>query len=421
MKILHLNSYKDNGGAGKAASRINLALQNQGIDSELWVNFSPHNSKVKTFSSGIINHGFTAAAIVLERIISKLNLKPLKTPFSFSLFGKDISAHPSVIQADILHLHWINHAFMRPADLAKLGKLGKPIVWTFHDSNAFTGGCHVRYSCDHFKRECGNCPLLKSPYPNDWSHRIWKRKAKAYSDMKFHVIAPSKWMADSVKQSKLLSNRNIHVIHNTLNTEVFKPLSKQESKKQIHINNKTFVMLSGFMPSRNDRHKGTSYLIKALEIIIKEIAAEQIELLVFGNRNQKNLPDFPVKVTFLGKIESEEELAKCYSAADVFLAPSLEDNLPYTVMESLACGTPVVAFKTGGIPDMVKHKENGYLADYKSFEDLARGIKWVFDHPERQYLNDQARQTVENLFSPAVIASRHIELYKSLIFKDVSA
>lgn len=418
LKIIHINTYRDNGGAGKAAGRLNLALKQQGVDSKLWVNFSfQKDSNYNTFSSGLVRRAIAAGGIILEQMMGKLLLRPLKTPFSFSVWGKDISEHPAVNSADILHIHWINHGFLKPADLAKLGKLPKPIVWTFHDSNAFTGGCHVRYSCNHFENECGNCPLLKDSNPNDWSHRIWKQKRKAYSAVPFQIIAPSSWMSDSVHRSKLLGDRAVHVIPNTLDTTVFKPLDKDVAKQVLGIAAEKFVMLSGFMPSRNDQHKGTSYLLEALEMISKQIPQEKIELVVFGNRDERNVPNFPVKVTFLGRIDNEERLAGCYSAADVFLAPSLEDNLPYTVMESLACGTPVVAFTTGGIPDMVKHLESGYLAKYRSAGDFADGISWVYNHPERKVLNENARQTIENHFSEEVIAQQHIALYNSLLKK----
>ncbi|HUH32843.1 MAG TPA: glycosyltransferase, partial [Daejeonella sp.] len=222
MKIVQINTYRDNGGAGKAAGRLNFALKQQGVDSSLWVNFSFAKDKDQNnFSSGMFRQALAAAGIIVERILAKMLLKPLKTPFSFPVWGKDISNHPAVKAADILHIHWINHSFLKPADLAKLGKLGKPIVWTFHDSNAFTGGCHVRYSCNHFENECGNCPLLKDSSPGDWSHRIWQQKEKAYSAVDFQVIAPSGWMKDSVQRSKLLRHRTVDVIPNTLNTSVF--------------------------------------------------------------------------------------------------------------------------------------------------------------------------------------------------------
>jgi glycosyltransferase involved in cell wall biosynthesis len=418
LKVLQINTYRDNGGAGKAAGRLNRALQREGVDSELWVNFAfDKSAEHRNFSSSFISRGIAAAGIILERIMAKLLLKPLKTPFSFPLWGTDISRHPAVLEADILHVHWINHGFLRPADLARLKSLKKPIVWTFHDSNAFTGGCHVRYSCDHFENECGNCPLLKNSSPDDWSHRIWKQKDKAYAGLHFQIIAPSEWMAESVRRSKLLGDRKTHQIPNTLNTEIFKPMDKSLAREARDISKDKFVMLSGFMPSRNDLHKGTSYLLEALETVVKQISADDIELIVFGNRDNKNVPQFPVKVTFLGRIDNEEQLARCYSAADCFLAPSLEDNLPYTVMESLACGTPVIGFKTGGIPDMVSHKQSGYLAEYKSSEDLANGIAWLYKQQERETISMNARQAVMDNFSEPVIAARHIGLYNSLLQK----
>src|SRR5579863_2932011 len=164
------------------------------------------------------------------------------------------------------------------------------------------------------------------------------------------------------------------------------------------------------MPSRKDLHKGTDYLLVALELLKARLdtKAENIELVVFGNRNTENMPEFPFKTNFLGTISDDEWLALCYSAADAFLIPSLEDNLPNTVMESLACGTPVIAFTTGGIPDMVKHEQNGYLAEYRSSESFADSMEWIINHPDRERLQQQARQTVMDNFSEEVISRKHI-------------
>jgi glycosyltransferase involved in cell wall biosynthesis len=175
--------------------------------------------------------------------------------------------------------------------------------------------------------------------------------------------------------------------------------------------------MSGFMPSKNDKHKGTQYLIGALNELAArpEIDNSLIELVIFGNKNDKDVPVFPFKTTWLGTINKDEHLAKCYAAADVFVTPSLEDNLPNTVMESLACATPVVAFKTGGIPDMVKHLQNGYLAAYESATDLADGIEWLYLTEDSELIQKEARRTVLNEFSPEVIAIKHEELYHTLI------
>ena len=211
--------------------------------------------------------------------------------------------------------------------------------------------------------------------------------------------------------------RNIAVIPNTIEIDVFKPYVKTEAKKILKISSKHFVIMSGFMPSKHDKHKGTQYLIAALNELAArpEIPNEQIELVIFGNKEEKNIPEFPFKTTFLGTINKDEHLAKCYSAADVFVLPSLEDNLPNTVMESLACATPVVAFKTGGIPDMVKHLQNGYLAKYESATDLADGIEWLFLNEDRETIQKEARRTILQHFAPTVIATKHEELYLELL------
>ncbi len=404
--------------------RLNKALKAKGLDSELAVNFLFRaNPEVQNLSKSFFSKFFAAFGIMLERITAKLFTKNVPIPFSFPVWGKDISGHQLVKSADIIHLHWINHAFLRPQDIAKLSDLNKPIVWTFHDSNAFTGGCHVRYDCDHFLKECGNCPVLKYHGPDDSSRQIWKKKENAYSKLDLTIIAPSRWMAESVKKSSIFGSAYVINIPNTVDTNVFKPTAKLEARAKLGLDPGKFILMSGFMPSRKDLHKGTPYLIEAINLFINnhQVSPDSVELLVFGNRDEKNVPEFSIPTTFLGTISDDEKLALCYSAADVFLAPSLEDNLPNTVMESLACGTPIAAFTTGGIPDMVKHKYNGYLAEYRSSADLAAGIAWIYNYPDKAELNFNARQTVEDYFSEGSIAGQHIELYKSLLDNHVPA
>lgn len=418
LKVVHLNTYDGNGGAGRGCLRLSNALIAQGIDSRIVVHYKfgqdPH---IKTFNNNAFQKGWTAASIILERVLAKRYLKPLRTPFSFTWFGRSVVNHPDVKAADVIHLHWINHGFLNPKHLAELAKLKKPIVWTFHDSNAFTGGCHVRYSCEHFLRQCGNCPLLVNASDNDISHRQWLQKNQGYANLDFNIIAPSSWMQNSVLKSSLMMGRVVQRIPNTLETDTFKPIDKIEAKKKAGLNPEKFVFLSGFMPSRKDLHKGTQYLLDSLDILKSRFGtkSEDIELVVFGNRNTEGVPEFPFKTTFLGTIKDDAQLANCYAAADAFLIPSLEDNLPYTVMESLACGTPVVAFTTGGIPDMVEHKHNGYLAEYRSSESFADGMEWMIKNNDRALLQRNARQTVIEKFSEEVVAEQHIALYQELV------
>lgn len=419
MKVVHLNTYEGNGGAGRACLRLNDALNGSGADSKVLVYFQfKPSTKTASFSKTPFQKAKAVLNILSERYLSKaLTKTELKTPFSLQWFGRSVIDHPDVKNADIIHLHWINHGFLSPKFLAEIDELEKPVVWTFHDSNAFTGGCHVRYSCENYFKECGCCPLLKLSGKDDISHQTWLRKKKAYSELNCHIVAPSRWMANSVKLSSLMGFRDVTVIPNTIETNVFKPYVKSEAKKFLKIDPDKFVLMSGFMPSKNDKHKGTSYLIDALNDLATRpgLIKENIELIIFGNKDNADMPEFPFKTTFLGTIANDEHLAKCYSAADVFVTPSLEDNLPNTVMESLACATPVVAFHTGGIPDMVRHLENGYLAEYESSEDLATGIEWLYHEDNGADIQKQARGTILTQFSESVIAEKHLLLYKSLI------
>jgi glycosyltransferase involved in cell wall biosynthesis len=418
LKVIHLNTYEGNGGAGRACLRLSDALNANGAQSAVMVFYQfKESSKTINFSNTTFKKSLALFNILAERFLVKPFVKAMKTPFSLQWFGRSVIKHPEVKNADIIHLHWVNHGFLSPKFLAQLDELDKPIVWTFHDSNAFTGGCHVRYDCENYHQQCGFCPLLKSSGKEDLSHQTWLKKMEAYANLNFHIVAPSQWMADSVKISSLLGARAVNVIPNTIETHIFKPYVKAEAKKVLKIAPEKFVLMSGFMPSKNDKHKGTAYLLEALQKFSKRpgVKKENIELVIFGNKENAEMPEFPFKTTFLGTINQDEHLAKCYSAADAFISASLEDNLPNTVMESLSCATPVIAFKTGGIPDMVKHMENGYLATYASAVDLANGMEWLYRHQNTVELQKEARRTILTEFSPDVIAEKHLNLYESLM------
>ncbi|MGF1924882.1 MAG: glycosyltransferase, partial [Bacteroidia bacterium] len=240
--MIHLNTYDGNGGAGRACLRLSNALRANGVDSSVAVYYKFGQSpSITNLSEGIFAKLRAIFNIMAERYLAKFFVKAVKTPFSLQWFGKSLKDNLLLKDADIIHLHWVNHGFLSPKFLAALDELEKPIVWTFHDSNAFTGGCHVRYSCEHFHQQCGNCPLLRFNGPKDISHQTWRRKQKAYTQLSFHVVAPSKWMASSVKQSSLLGVRGLTVIPNTIEVDVFKPYVKAEAKKILKIKPDTFV------------------------------------------------------------------------------------------------------------------------------------------------------------------------------------
>lgn len=418
MRVIHLNTYDGNGGAGRASYRLNNALKKAGVDSSLYTYIKlGKRADIKALYPDAVDKFFATLRILAERYLPRFYAKDLKVPFSLSFFGKDIHNHPELLKADIIHLHWINHGFLNPADLAKLALLNKPIVWTMHDSNVFTGGCHVRFDCQNYKNHCGFCPLLKDPEADDISHKTWERKKQAYQKLDAKYVSPSNWLANAAKESGLLKEKPVFTIPNTLETVIFKPLDKQTAKKSFRLKPDDFILLSGFMPSKKDAHKGTSYLVDALDLWLTQNPelVEKVTLVVFGNRNNQLPPPFKIPVKFLGTINDDKILAQAYAAADAFLTTSLDDNLPNTVMESLACGTPVISFKTGGIPDMVEHKKNGYLANYKDAEDFMEGLNWIYNHPDRELINANARKKVMENFSEEIIAKQHTDLYKFLM------
>jgi glycosyltransferase involved in cell wall biosynthesis len=420
MKVIHLNTYDGNGGAGRASYRLNAALRNAGVDSEMYT-YMKFGKKpdIHMLYPDFAGKAYATATILAERYLPRFYEEDLKVPFSLSYFGKDIHLHPAVVAADIIHLHWINHGFLNPSALAKLAILNKPIVWTMHDSNPFTGGCHVRFDCKNYQGNCGFCPLLKDSGADDVSHRIWVKKQYAYAQMKPQFISPSNWLAKAALQSGLLKDHLVQVIPNTLETAIFKPIEKSVARKSLKIDPDRFILLTGFMPSKKDAHKGTSYLIDALDLWIDQNPElkNKATLVVFGNRDSQSPPPFKIPVKFLGTINDDQKLASAYAAADAFLTTSLDDNLPNTVMESLACGTPVISFKTGGIPDMVEHQKNGYLAEYKNPKDFMKGIQWIYEHPDKEILNKNARAKVLDTFSEQNIAQQHIKVYQNLLSK----
>jgi glycosyltransferase involved in cell wall biosynthesis len=399
MNILLINTYS-HGGAGVAARRLQAALQ----------------------SSGTHTYLLTAAEagprwpFYAERLSFLPFERDKSVRFSFSLanFGHDLSKHPLVKKADVLHLHWINQGLLSIKNIQQLGALGKPIVWTLHDMWAFTGGCHYSGDCDHYLTGCGNCPYLRHPGPSDLSKRILKRKQNRFPGQ-IQFITCSEWLAGVARSSALLQSYPVAAIPNPIDTGVFKPLQASDSslfREKVGIKAGAQVVLFVAMKVSEER-KGFKYLQEALKLIKQEHPERPIEILVMGKSEPEALGGLPYPVHALGMLSSVDDLVKAYGAADVFVIPSLEDNLPNTVMESLACGTPVAGFQTGGIPEMVGHLHEGYIAPQRDAAGLAKGIIQVLDNLD--FMKNNARQKVLATFTNDRIAARYNALYKKLI------
>ncbi len=399
MNILLLNTYP-HGGAGVACRRLQTALQASGNTANLLTS-SEVGSRWPFYAERI-------SFVPYERD------KSVRFSFSLANFGKNLSQHPLVQQADVLHLHWINQGFLSLNSIRQLADLGKPIVWTLHDMWAFTGGCHYSRGCEHFKNECGNCPFLKTPAPRDLSNRVWRRK-QALFPKNIQFVTCSQWLAGVARSSGLLKNYPVTAIPNPIDTAVFKPSTEPERQRfrsEKGISPKAHVLLFAAMKV-NEERKGFRFLLEALQMMKVQRPDFQLEILVLGKAEPEALAALPYPVHALGLVQEQRELVQIYGAADVFAIPSLEDNLPNTVMESLACGTPVAGFATGGIPEMVGHLQEGFIAPQGDSGALAEGIFEVLEGKTLlETYREAARRKVEAHYANTVVARQYMQVYK---------
>ncbi|WEK19604.1 MAG: glycosyltransferase [Candidatus Pedobacter colombiensis] len=415
MKIIHLNTYDGHGIGGAAVLRLNKSLKQLGANSvAICLHKFDAQPNVKAISGTILGRVKATLSTFAERYLSKALVKRTKIGFSAQRFGCAVVQNPLIKNADVIHIHWINDGFLSPKFLAQLDELEKPIVWTFYDSSAFTGGCHDHQGCEHYHKECGLCPMLKISGKNDFSHQTWLRKKKAYSELNCHIVASDNLIAGAVKLSSLMGFREVTMIPNSIATNVFKPYLKTEAKKVLKISPDKFVVMIGSMSFQDDIFSDRSYLMEALNDLASRPGLDKGEIELVVLRNKTNV-EFPFKTTFLGEISNDEHLAKCYSAADIFLVSSVTEQLPNGVIESLSCATPVVAFKKGEVQQMIKHLENGYLAECGSTEDLATGVEWLYHDENTPDIQKEARRMILTEFSEPVIAEKHLLLYQSLI------
>lgn len=406
---------------GIAPHRLMRALQKCHIDARMLVRDKKSaDGTVITVNASFRKKLLNVFRFFWERwVIWSHNGFSRKNLFAVSIAntGNDISHLSEVKQADIIHLHWINHGFLSLEDIRKLLDMGKPIVWTMHDMWAFTGVCHYVGNCLKYRQHCGCCPLLKSSRSKDLSYRVFDRKQQVF-DKRITFVACSDWLALCARESYLLKNQDVISIPNPIDIDVFCLQSKLEAKRKFALSKNKKAILFG-AAKLSDPRKGYSYFCRAMELFARKYPSlnKEIELVFFGNSDVCLPATIPYQVRKVGYLTGEADMAALYNAVDVFVIPSLEDNLPNTVMEAMACGVAVVGFATGGIPQMIDHMQNGYVAGYASCEDLMKGIYWVLYQADIKKLTENARQKIVSCFSEEVIVERFRELYNSLILK----
>ena len=413
MNILILSTNDIQGGAARATYRLHQGLHDIGIASQMLVQTKLSDDRTVISPQTKLEKGWAKIRPTLDAIPLQFYQQRDRTPYSVQWLPDRIPSKIAEIDPDIIHLHWINAGYL---NIETIAKFNKPIVWTLHDMWAFTGGCHYSGECDRYNQSCGSCPQLNSKRDWDLSRWVWQRKAKAWQNLNLTIVTPGNWLAKCAASSSLFQNFSIKVIPNGIDTNVYKPISQSLARELFNLPKDKQLVLFGAMSATSDPRKGFNLLMPALQKLSYSQGQDQIELVVFGSSQPSDPPDFGFKVHYLGRLYDDISLALLYAAADVFVAPSVQDNLPNTVMEALACGTPSVAFNIGGMPDMIEHQQNGYLAQPFEIEDLAKGITWILEDKQRwQSLSNRAREKVEWEFTLSIQASKYLKLYNQIL------
>jgi glycosyltransferase involved in cell wall biosynthesis len=418
MKILFLNSSDTNGGAAIAAYRLFVGLRNEGVTVKMLVRDKVTNDPDIISCLDFDRKGWIGK---LDKLIWKIKnrirkQKWKKYPNRESIFLNDLDSISLLraihsIEFDILHLHFVANRFL---DLHELTKINKPIVWTLHDSWAFTGICHFFYDCKRYEESCGCCPMLHSDNPNDFTNQIWKIKNKIYKNCDLHIVTPSNWLGNCATKSSLFSGFPLSVIPNGISTQLYKPLPVTEARESLGLDADKHYLLFGAVHATSDSNKGFDLLIAALKQL-KQIDNKQIELLVFGAERSSSDLNLGFPTTYMGIIRDENKLVQIYNSADVVIVPSRSENFSNTILESLSCGTPVVGFGIGGNSDLINHKLNGYLANSFDTHDLANGIIWCLENNSSNVLSVAAQKGVESEYNMWNSSNKYLFLYNKVV------
>jgi glycosyltransferase involved in cell wall biosynthesis len=416
MKITHVSSADIRGGAARSTYRLHEALLRAGIDSTLYVlrKESDDPSVVQFYPPDRLLPRVHRASYRLFLRRTGFDRSGLRA-WNSSYFSDDRAEHRSHVLAqlptcDILHLHWVAGFVDYSYFFSHLPK--GPIVWTLHDMNPFTGGCHFDGGCGRFTRSCGSCPQLIGNGITDFSHECWTRKNRVYQALRpgnLHLVAPSQWLAREVRRSSLLSSHPVTVIPYGLDTDVFQPRDSRVARDVLGLRQDSKVILF-LVDWASEARKGLPQLVEALSAISDE---SKVCLVVLGN-GRADLPPRLSKVR-LEYVQSDRLLSIVYSAADVFVLPAIQDNLPNTILEALACGLPVVAFSTGGIPDLVRDGVEGRLVPCGNTTALRDALLHVLNNEDvRRSMSVNARSRAVQEYKLEIQAQRYFDLYRSL-------
>ena len=410
MRVLIVNTSERTGGAAVAANRLMKALNNNGVKAKMLVRDKESDALtvVGLPKSPLLHWHFLWERLVIF-VRSRFSRKHL---FEIDLAntGSDITRLPEFQEADVIHLHWINQGMLSLSGIHKILRSGKPVVWTMHDIWPATAICHLTLGCRSFTSTCKSCRLL--PGSSGLAQSVWRKKQRLLEDGNIFFVACSRWLESEAKASALLKGHKITSIPNPIDIHIYNRCNKKEARQRLGLpaDKKLILFVSQRVTNRN---KGMAYLMEACDQL-KDLP--QLGVVILGGHAEEvttQLPTFP-----LGYVNDEHRIVDVYNAVDVFVLPSLSENLPNTIMEAMACGVPCVGFRVGGIPEEIDHKQNGYVADYRSAEDLARGIRWILTEADYESLCQHAAHKVAQNYSQQSVAIKYLDVYQqAMAFK----
>lgn len=430
MRIAHFNTFPY-GGAANAASRIHHPLVSTGVDSQFYFGLNDKQVATDATSHQVSfpdpRPGFLGTAISgkiqrrRQRRIHRLYDRHLADrsidgeTFSMAELSEPTRLDWASLNADVAHLHWISFFADYPTFFNSI-PASIPLVWTLHDMNAFTGGCHYAGGCQRFESGCGHCPQVLHGDKTDVSRSSFRAKRKSLKNRQCHVVAPCHWLLDQARLSPVWPrSTTFQVIHYGLDLDRWKPLDKQMAREKLGIESDAILVGFGAEDIHNHR-KGFQHLLGALRTTQSHSDhPSKIEGLFFGSGTIDQDSTLPA-MHHLGYVNQPERLQLIYSAADIFVVSSLEDNQPQTGLEAMACGTPVVGFRAGGIPEYVRDGTTGMTAPIGDEIQLARCMQQLADNRElRIQMGLNARRMMEEEFEFSRQTQRYIQLYQTLL------
>lgn len=416
MKVAIVSTYDLDGGAARAAYRLHRALSSAGVTSRMFVQEQSSSEPDVDGPRSPWKKLSAQLRAKVDQLPSQL-LGVRRGDLSLNWLRSGLVQRLEAFKPDVVHLHWVNDGFVSLSELSALSALGRAVVLTAHDMWSFTGGCHYDGECGRYAGAgCLGCPLQPNSRFVDLPVARYRTKTRVYHGSRVTFVCPSRWLAGVARSSAVSVGRPVHTIANGLDLDVFKPVDRQFARGLFNLPDDRIVLLFGAMNAQSDPRKGYIHLDEALRLLAGSQVAASLMLVVFGSAQRRRIERHGLPVIEVGRLHDDESLTALYSAADLFVAPSLQDNLPNTVVEATACGLPTVAFDIGGMPDIVEHGTTGWLVPPGDAGALAERLEFAAeDAVWRRRAAIAARELALQRFSATAFARAHLGIYQAAI------